>query len=229
MTRTRATTARNAGSSSRPASRYSSREELANSITHGTGAALSVAGLAVLVTLAALRGDGWRVVSFAIYGASLVLLYLFSTLYHAARRARLKRFFRVLDHAAIFLLIAGSYTPFTLVTLRGPWGWTIFGLIWACAVAGIVTTVVFLNSPRWVIAGFYIGMGWLAVVAIKPLVLALPLGALVLMFAGGLAYTGGVAFYVWQSLPFNHAIWHLFVLAGSVLHYLCVLLYVLPM
>ena len=209
--------------------RYSLSEEIANSVTHGVGAALAVAALSVLVTYAGLFGDAWRVVGFSIYGASLVLLYLFSTLYHAFQNPKVKAVFRVLDHAAIFLLIAGSYTPLTLVTLRGAWGWTLFGVIWAFAVVGIITTVAFLHAPRWVTAGIYVIMGWLAIVAIKPLVAALPTGGLVLLAAGGLSYTGGVVFYVWERLPFNHAVWHLFVLGGSACHYFCMMFYVLPM
>jgi hemolysin III len=209
--------------------RYSLSEEIANSVTHGVGAALAVAALAVLVTYAGLFGDAWRVVGFSIYGASLVLLYLFSTLYHAFQNPKVKAVFRVLDHAAIFLLIAGSYTPLTLVTLRGAWGWTLFGVIWAFAVVGIITTVAFLSAPRWLTASIYIVMGWLAVIAIKPLIAALPTGGMVLLAAGGLSYTGGVVFYVWERLPFNHAVWHLFVLGGSACHYFCMMFYVLPM
>ncbi|MFH1533171.1 MAG: hemolysin III family protein [Pseudomonadota bacterium] len=210
-------------------SRYSLSEEIANSVTHGIGAALAVAALSILVTCAGLFGDAWRVVGFSIYGASLVLLFLFSTLYHAFQNPRLKTVFRVLDHAAIFLLIAGSYTPLTLVTLRGAWGWTLFGVIWGIAVIGIVTTVAFLNAPRWLTALIYVCMGWLAIIAIKPLIAALPTGGMVLLAAGGLSYTGGVVFYVWERLPFNHAVWHLFVLGGAACHYFCMMFYVLPM
>ncbi|MBM4371128.1 MAG: hemolysin III family protein [Deltaproteobacteria bacterium] len=209
--------------------RYSIPEEIANSVTHGLGAALAVAALSVLVTFAGLFGDVWRVVGFSVYGGSLVILYLFSTLYHAFQGARVKAVFQVLDHAAIYLLIAGTYTPLALVTLRGPWGWTMFGIIWACAVAGIVTTVAFLRAPRWVTASIYVAMGWLAVVALRPLVEALPAGGLALLAAGGLCYTGGVAFYLWERLPFHHAVWHLFVLGGSTCHFFCMVRYVLPM
>ncbi len=228
---------RNSGSSSEDSASntavklpsYTRGEEIANSVIHGLGVGLSVAALAVLVTFAGLWGDVWRVVSFAVYGSSLILLYLASTLYHAFRNQRLKELFRIFDHAAIFLLIAGTYTPFTLVTLRGPWGWTLFGLVWACALAGVVTTVAFLKAPRWLPPALYIGMGWLVVIALKPLFAALSIPAIALMAAGGISYTGGVAFYLWDRLPFNHAIWHGFVLGGSVTHFLCILLYVLPM
>lgn len=208
--------------------RYSLGEEVANSVTHGIGAALSVAALSVLVTLAALQSDAWRVVSFSVYGATLILLYLASTLYHAIAHDRAKRILRLFDHAAIFLLIAGTYTPFTLVTFRGVWGWTIFGLIWGLALFGIVFTLFFFDRYPIVSVGFYVGMGWLVVVAIKPLVTSLATGGLIWIIAGGLFYTLGVVFYAWKKLPFHHAIWHLFVLGGSVCHFFCILFYVLP-
>ncbi len=208
---------------------YTPAEDLANSITHGIGAALAVAALSVLVSQAVLHGDVWRVVSLSIYGSSLVLLYLASTLYHSFRSPRLKHFFKGLAHAAIFLLIAGSYTPFTLVTLRGPWGWTIFGLIWGFAVAGITFESLFLGRFKRLVVVFYLGMGWMAVVAIKPLIEALPWGGIAWIAAGGLFYTLGVIFYMWKRLPFNHAIWHLFVLGGSGCHFFAIALYVLPM
>lgn len=207
---------------------YSRFEELANSLTHGIGAGLALAALAILVTFSGLSGDAWRVVSFAIYGACLVLLYLASTFYHAFGSPRLKRLFRVFDHAAIFLLIAGTYTPVALVSLRGGWGWTLFGLIWGLAIAGIVLEVFFIDRLRWLTLATYLGMGWLVVIAAGPLVEALPFGALAWLAAGGLSYTGGVVFYLWKRLPFHHAIWHLFVLGGSVCHFFAFLLYVLP-
>jgi len=209
--------------------RYTPAEEVANSLTHGLGAGLAVAGLAVLVTFSGLEGDAWRVVSFSIYGASLVALYLASTFYHAFRSPRLKRRFRVLDHTAIYLLIAGTYTPINLVTLGGGWGWTLFGLTWGLAAAGILFEVLFLDRLRWLTIATYVGMGWLAVIATRPLVEALPWGGLAWLLAGGLCYTGGVAFYLWRRLPFHHAVWHLFVLGGSACHFFCFLLYVLPM
>lgn len=207
---------------------YTRGEELANGLTHGVGAALSIAALSVLVTLAGLAGDAWKVVAFAVYGASMVLLYLSSTFYHAFRSPRLKQVFRLLDHCVIFLLIAGSYTPFTLVTLRGPWGWTLFGLIWGLALLGIVITVLALSRIKWLAMAIYIGMGWLAVIAIKPLLEVLPLAGLLWMGAGGLFYTLGVVFYLWHRLPYNHAVWHMFVLAGTVCQFLAIYWYVLP-
>lgn len=209
--------------------RYTWGEELANSISHGIGAALGVAALSILVTLASLRGDAWRVVSFSIYGTTLILLYLASTFYHAFQGDRAKRIFRLLDHASIFLLIAGTYTPFTLVTIRGPWGWTLFGLIWGFAVVGIALTMLTLNWSKIASACIYVPMGWLILIAIKPLAAALPVAGLVWLALGGFMYTFGVLFYVWKKLPYHHAVWHLFVLAGSICHFFAILFYVLPM
>jgi hemolysin III len=208
--------------------RYSPGEELANSLTHGVGAVLAVGGLALLVTLAAIRGDAWHVVACSIYGAAMVVLYTASTLYHAISRPRAKRALQVLDHAAIFLLIAGTYTPFTLVTLRGPWGWSLFGTVWGLAIAGIVLEVVFRNRWRAGSLVLYVAMGWVVVVAVRPVLAALPPGGLVLLVLGGLAYTGGLVFYAWRRLPYGHAVWHLFVIAGTALHFLAILRYVVP-
>lgn len=208
--------------------RYEIGEEIANAAVHGLGVLLSIGGLALLVVLASLRGNVWHVVSCSIFGATLILLYTTSTLYHTVPGRRAKRALRILDHSAIFLLIAGTYTPFTLVSLRGPWGWTLFGVIWGVAVLGIIFKVTMLR--RWTIASvvLYLAMGWTAVVAIEPLFRAVAPGGLVLILAGGLAYTVGVAFYAWERLPYNHAVWHGFVLAGSVLHFLAVLFFVVP-
>lgn len=208
--------------------RYSPGEELANSLTHGVGALLAIGGLAWLVTLAAIRGDTWHVVACSVYGAAMVVLYTASTLYHAIPSPRVKRALRVFDHASIYLLIAGTYTPFTLVSLRGPWGWSLFGTVWGLAVAGIVLALAFPGRLRALSLVLYVAMGWVVVVAVKPLLAALPTGGLVLLLLGGLAYTGGLAFYAWRRLPYGHAVWHLFVLAGTVLHFLAVLLYVVP-
>jgi len=204
-------------------------EEIANSITHGLGAALGVAALSVLVTLAAVRGDAWRIVSFSIYGTTLIILYLASTLYHSFQHPRVKSFFQYLDHCAIYLLIAGTYTPFALVTLRGGWGWTIFGLIWGLALTGIVLTVFFMNRWKAAFIILYVSMGWLVVIAVKPLLAIMPTGGLIWMLIGGLSYSLGVIFYAWKRLPFNHVIWHLFVLGGSIGHFFGILFYVLPM
>ncbi|MCP4639289.1 MAG: hemolysin III family protein [bacterium] len=204
-------------------------EEWANSITHGIGALLSVAGLAVLVTLAGVWGDAWRVVTFSIYGASLVLLYTASTLYHTVREPRVKKVCRILDHSFIYILIAGTYTPFTLVMLRGGWGWSIFGVVWGLALIGVATKAFVLNRFKSVSVLVYVGMGWIVLIAIKPTIEAVPLGGLAWLAAGGLAYTSGTIFYAWDRLPYNHAIWHVFVMAGSLFQYFAVLFYVLPM
>jgi len=211
-----------------PRDRYSDAEELANSITHGLGALLAAAALAVLVVAAVQRGTAVHVVSSFVFGLSLLNLYASSTLYHTIRNPGAKRILRRLDHAAIFLLIAGSYTPFTLVTLRGPWGWSVFGVVWGLAVVGLFFEGALRR--RWVglSLGLYILIGWVAAAAIKPLLESLPRGGVVLLFAGGLAYTFGTIFYLWRRIPFHHAWWHLAVLAGSALHYFAVLLYVIP-
>ena len=207
---------------------YKPREELANRLTHGLGAAFSVAGLVLLVLFSARSGDAWHVVSTAIFGATLVLLYSSSTLYHSFRSEKLKHLLRKFDHAAIFLLIAGTYTPFLLVTLRGPWGWSLFGVIWGLAIIGV--TLKFWHAGRFNVVStlIYIGMGWLVMIALKPLTAALPAGGLKLLVAGGLCYTGGTIFYLWHRLPYNHAIWHLFVLGGSACHWAAVFFFVVP-
>ncbi len=202
---------------------YSVGEEIANSITHGVGWLLSVAGFGILMTFAALSGGALRVASCAIFGTTMVLLYAASTLYHALPYERAKRVFRVLDHSAIFLLIAGTYTPLSLVALGGGWGWTLFGSVWLLAAVGVLLNTLAHGRWRWLSISLYLAMGWLVVVAIQPLVAALDGRELALVVAGGLLYTGGLAFYAWKRLPYGHAVWHLFVLAGSVLHYLAVL------
>lgn len=209
--------------------RQSPAEELANSLTHGLGLLISIAGLTVLVVFAALRGDAWHITSFSIYGGSLVLLYMSSTLYHSFPVGDRKRFLRLVDHACIYLLIAGTYTPFTLTLLRGPLGWTLFGLIWGLAVSGIVFKIFLAHRYPVVSTVAYVLMGWVAVIAIKPLIEAMPLGGILWMVAGGVAYTGGVTFYVLDGrYPFFHTIWHLCVMIGSLCHFFAVLFYVLP-
>lgn len=208
---------------------YSRGEEIANSITHGTGVALSIAGLAVLTAFAALLGNVWHIVSVSIYGATQILLYTASTLYHSIPMPRAKQLFRRLDHTAIFLLIAGTYTPFTLVNLRGPWGWSLLVIVWCLAILGIILQGFLLRQKSTWNALIYIAMGWVVVVGIKPLLATVPLGGLTLLLAGGLAYSGGAIFYIWKRIPYNHAIWHLFVLLGSVFHYFAVLFYVIPL
>ncbi|OGS10708.1 MAG: hemolysin III [Elusimicrobia bacterium RIFOXYA2_FULL_58_8] len=205
---------------------YRDGEELFNSITHIVGAALALAGLVALAVAAGLHGDAWRIVSFIVYGVTLLLLYSFSALYHSLR-GRAKRIFRILDHQAIYLLIAGTYTPFTLVTLRGAWGWWLFGIIWALAIFGIVLDSARHTGRRIVPLCIYLLMGWLITVALVPLLKALPAPGLGLLAAGGLFYTGGVYFYVKDDkAPYFHGVWHLFVLCGSLCHYFAVLFYV---
>ena len=208
--------------------RYSVAEEIAHAITHGVGLLLSIAALVVLVVFASLRGDAWHIVSCSIYGTTLVALYTASTLYHALPSPRVKDVFRVLDHSAIYLLIAGTYTPFTLVNLRGGWGWSLFGVVWFLALFGIVLEAAAKQRVRILSLVLYLGLGWLAAIAVKPLLAAVPSGGLALLVLGGLAYTGGVGFYAWRRLPYHHAIWHLFVMAGSLFHFFAVLWYVIP-
>ena len=205
---------------------YTPREELANSLTHGAGIALSVAGLVLLTTFSCLRGDAWLVTGTTIFGVSLVALYSTSTLYHSFRAPEVKRLLRKFDHAAIFLLIAGSYTPFLLVTLRGPWGWSLFGVVWGLAVVGIALKFWFTGRFRVVSTLIYIAMGWLVLTAIRPLSAALPRAGLWLLVAGGFCYTGGAVFYLWKRLPYHHAVWHLWVLAGSACHWAAVFFYI---
>lgn len=207
---------------------YSEGEELANRLTHAPGALLSLVGLAVLVQRTALGGDPWRLVSCTLYGSTLVLFYTVSTIYHTVRQPWLKYLFRILDHAGIFLLIAGTYTPFTLVSLRGGWGWSLFATIWGLAAAGAVLKSVMTGRLRILGPLLYLAMGWLVVVAYEPLAAAVPPGGIGWLFAGGLFYSSGLVFFAWTRLPYNHAVWHLFVLAGSVCHYVAVLGYVVP-
>lgn len=196
-----------------------------NSISHLVGAVAALAGCAVLVVLASLQGDPWKIVSFSIYGATLFLLYLFSVLYHSFR-GKVKVIFRRMDHLAIYLLIAGTYTPFTLVTLNGPWGWSIFGTVWGLALIGMILEFV-PQKKRILPIIIYLVMGWICLVALKPLLKALPIEGFWWLLAGGLFYTVGIVFYVFdKKVKHFHGIWHLFVLAGSVSHYFTVLLYV---
>lgn len=204
-------------------------EEIANSITCGIGFCLSIAGLVILVVLASLHGDVPRVVSFSIYGASLILLYLTSMLYHAIQCRRAKHVFEIIDHSAVYVLIAGTYTPFTLVTLKGAWGWSLFGVVWSLAAAGIVFKSFHVKRFKAFSNIVYLAMGWLVVVAIQPMIKALPFEAIAWLLAGGLLYSSGVLFYAYEKLPFGHAVWHLFVLGGSLCHFFSIFYYVLPM
>jgi hemolysin III len=207
---------------------YTIAEEVAHAVTHGLGALLSIGGLAVLVAFSSLYGDAWHVISTSIYGATLILLYTASTLYHAIPHPRAKQLLQRLDHAAIFLLIAGTYTPFTLVSLRADWGWAMFGLVWAIAIGGMILELVSVKRYERLSLSLYLGLGWIVVLAIKPMLRSVEMGGLVLLLAGGLCYSLGVIFYAWDRLAYNHAIWHVFVLAGSVLHFFSILFYVVP-
>ena len=204
----------------------SREEEIANSITHGIGAALSIAGLSVLVSLASRYGDTVRVVSLGIYGATLILLYLSSTLYHSFSRGPVKHFFRFLDHSSIYLLIAGSYTPIVLVSLRGIWGWTIFAIVWIMAIGGIIAKIFITGKSGIISVVFYIAMGWIIVLAIKPILETVPLNLFIWLLIGGLSYTFGIIFYAMEKMPYNHAIWHLFVLRGSITHFFGMFFYI---
>ena len=207
---------------------YSTGEEIANSITHGVGVLLAIAALVVLVGGAARVGDPWRMASFSFYGASLIALYLASTLYHAIPGARAKAWLKRCDHAAIFALIAGTYTPILLVPLRGPLGWTMAGIVCGVMVVGITLKFLFIQRFQKVLLGAYVAMGWIVVFALPALWQRLSGAALGWLVAGGVTYTAGVAFYLWKRLRYGHAIWHLFVLGGSVCHFLFFYFHVLP-
>ncbi len=198
------------------------REEIANTVTHGLGVILAIGGGAVLITLTAIHAGMREVVSASVFVASLILLYGASTLYHAARRPHIKSRLKVLDHCAIFLLIAGTYTPFTIVAMRGGWGWSLFGVIWGLAVMGIIFKLFFTGRYKFLSTATYIGMGWLVLIAFIPLVQALTPSALGWLIAGGLLYTAGTIFYHNERVPYSHAVWHLFVLGGSVCHFAAV-------
>ena len=199
------------------------REEIANSLSHGVGLMAVVAAAPVLVLSAVQQGGAARIVGASVFAATMVLLYLTSTLYHALPRNRAKRVFQVLDHTAIFLMIAGTYTPFTLGVLRGTWGWTLFGLVWGLALAGVVLTAAGGGRYPKLRTGLYLAMGWLILIAIKPLWLRVPSWGLFWLFAGGVAYTVGVVFYAAKRVRYSHFVWHLFVIAGTACHFIAVL------
>lgn len=203
-------------------------EEILNAVTHGFGATLSAAGLVALIVAACLYGNVWHRVSFSIYGTSLLLLYLASTLYHSFRNEKAKYVFKICDHAAIYLLIAGTYTPFCLVILHGTLGWTVFGTVWGLALVGIVQQILFVKRFKVFSTVCYIVMGWLIVFFIRPIAAALPVAGVCWLVAGGLLYTVGACFYLWRRLSFNHTIWHLFVLGGSLCHFVTIFCFVLP-
>jgi hemolysin III len=207
---------------------YHLGEELANSITHGVGALLSVVGLTLMLILAATENDAMRTASSIIYGSTLILLFLFSTLYHSFKHHSVKDVFQVLDHCAIYLLIAGTYTPFLLISLEGAWGYSLMAVIWGLAIFGIAFKVRFRERFPKVTLLTYLLMGWLIVVAASEVMARIPAGALTLLIAGGAIYTVGVVFFIWDRLPYNHAVWHLFVLGGSACHFFAIYGYVIP-
>jgi len=199
------------------------QEEIFNTITHGIGTLLSIAGLVILTVFAALRGSAWHVASFTIFGSSLVILYLSSTLYHSFTKKNIKNIFARFDHSAIFFLIAGTYTPFVLTTIRGPLGWTLFGLIWGIAILGIVIRSIYLTRYRKLMVWIYLAMGWMFLIAIVPIIKNLPASSIAFLFIGGGCYSAGIIFYIWRQLKYAHGIWHLFVMAGSIMHFFSVL------
>ena len=195
-------------------------EEIANSITHGLGFGLSVAGLTILVVYASIEGDPWRIAAFAIYGSSLTILYLVSTLYHSLTHSRTKAIFRRLDHSAIYLLIAGTYTPVILISMRTTWVLYLLPIIWAMAILGVYIKVRYIHRYERLSLAFYIFMGWFALIAVKPMFNSIPIESFIWIIIGGACYTSGVVFYAWSRLPFNHTIWHGFVLIGSISHFI---------
>ncbi|MCP3673639.1 MAG: hemolysin III family protein [Gammaproteobacteria bacterium] len=207
---------------------YTFSEELAHSITHGLGILFSITALTMLVAYSAINGDTWQVVSSSIYGATLILLYSASTLYHGVFHLKTKSFLKQLDHAAIYLLIAGTYTPYFLISLRDSSVWYLFIFLWIFAILGVLFEFIHIKALKKISLALYLGMGWLAVFIIKPLMAQVAIEGMFLLLAGGIAYSLGVIFYVWDKLPYNHAVWHLFVLTGSVLHFLSILCYVIP-
>lgn len=209
--------------------RYTTGEEIANAVTHGVAALMSIAGLAILVGFAvAYSGSPTVITAVSVFGASMIFLYVASTLYHAIRNPKAKQILQRLDHSMIYVLIAGSYTPFCLVTLEGVTGIALCIAVWAIAIAGIALQGLLIQKSKWLNSLLYLAMGWLVILVIEPLIENLPQGGLWLLTGGGLAYSLGVIFYIWKSLPYSHAIWHVFVFAGTLLQFLAVLLYVIP-
>lgn len=206
---------------------YPRNEEIINVITHGVGFLLSIAAVSLLVVFASLKGTAWHIVSFAIYGSSLVVLYFASTVFHLSRKQETRNRLNVFDHASIYLLIAGTYTPFALVTLNGPWGWSIFGVVWGLAIAGIVLKLFFTGKFNILSTLLYVFLGWIILIAIGPLTSALSTGGLVWLLAGGILYTIGAVFFLLNKMPFNHAIFHVLIVGASVCHFVAIFWYVL--
>ena len=207
--------------------RYTLGEEIFNSVSHGAGGMLAIAGTVVLIVIAALYSNAWGVVSSAIYGASMIILYTMSTLYHAITNKKAKSFFRIMDHNTIFFLIAGTYTPYTLVPLRGPVGWTLFGIIWGAAIIGIVFNSISLEKAKKLSLVCYVAMGWAIIFAIKPMIASVTKTSLVFLLIGGIFYTAGIVFYAVKKIRYFHSVWHLFTVGGTVFHYFSILLIML--
>jgi hemolysin III len=206
---------------------YSLGHEISNSVSHGVGAVFSVIGLILLVIRAVGNGDPWQVVSVSIFGTSMVLLYTSSTLYHALIPPRARRIFKILDHSMIYILIAGTYTPFLLISLRGGWGWSMFGVVWGVSIIGIVLKVFYAGRFKLISTLLYLALGWMAMIAIKPMMANVPTTGLLWLLAGGGAYSIGTIFYMWRKVPYHHAIWHLFVICGTVCHFKSIYSYLL--
>jgi hemolysin III len=200
-------------------------EEIANSLSHGVGLALAIVATPILIVAAIRYGTGWNMVGVSVFAVSMISLYLASTLYHALTHGGAKRFFRLMDHSAIFILIAGTYTPFTLGVLRGPWGWTLFGLVWGLAAVGLTMKAVFGTRYTWVSVGLYLTMGWLVLIAAPQVLQRVPLAGLAWILAGGIAYTAGVGFFAAHRIRYAHFAWHLMVVAGTTCHFFAVLWY----
>lgn len=202
--------------------RYTLGEEIFNSVTHGVGSLLSIAGTVVLIVFSAINSDAFAVVSSAVYGASLIILYTMSTLYHSITNEKAKKFFRIMDHNTIFFLIAGTYTPYTLAVLRSPLGWVLFGVVWGAAAIGIVLNSIDLEKFSKISVVCYIAMGWVIIIAVKPLMSSMPFISFALLVAGGVFYTIGVIFYAIKKVKYFHSVWHIFTVIGSALHYFSV-------
>ncbi|MEK4510278.1 hemolysin III family protein [Paenibacillus anaericanus] len=207
---------------------YPRREEVANAITHGIGAVLSLAGLVLLIVFSSLKGTAWHVVTFTIYGVSMLLLYASSTLVHSFKEGKVKDLFEFFDHSSIYIFIAGTYTPFMLVAVRGTLGWSLFGVVWGIAIFGVLFKAFFVKKFLFMSTIFYLIMGWLIVIAWGPLTASVPFEGIVLLITGGILYSLGTVFYVWRAFPYHHAVWHLFVLAASITHFFAIILYLLP-
>ncbi|MGE7768389.1 PAQR family membrane homeostasis protein TrhA [Peribacillus sp. NPDC096540] len=208
---------------------YTKKEEVVNAITHGVGVLLSIAALVFLIIFSVQKGSAWHVVISVIYGVSMLLLYVSSTLVHSFPAGKTKDIFEIFDHSAIYLFIAGTYTPIMLLVIQGTLGWTLLGIVWGVAIIGVVFKAFFVKKFLFLSTILYIAMGWMIVIVWGPLSAAMPSTGIQLLVAGGLLYTFGAVFYVWRGFPFHHAVWHLFVLAGSVAHFFAVLFYIIPL